>query len=166
VTRGGLNIFVRPIKPEDEPLLLELFHTLSPKSIFQRFSRMITNLPHKILARLTQIDYDQDAVLVALMAEKTGEKMIGVCRLTQVPGSRKAELGIVVGDPWQGKGVGATILENCIPIARERGIESIWGLVLAENTTMLSLAREQRFTIKKSVRADQYEITINLKKDV
>ena len=127
---------------------------------------MVKKLPHKVLARFTQIDYDQDMVLVALKAEKGSEKMIGVCRLIQVPGSRKAELGIVVGDPWQGKGVGANLLENCIPIARERGIESIWGLVLAENTTMLSLAREQGFTVQKIAEVDQYEIKISLKKDV
>ena len=164
-TRGGLKLFVRPIKPEDKSLLAELFHSLSQKSVFYRFFHMVKNLPHKVLARFTQIDYDRDAVLVALKAENTGEKMIGVCRLTQIPGSRKAELGIVVGDPWQGKGVGATLLENCIPIARKRGIESVWGLVLAENTTMLSLAREQGFTIQKTADADQYEIKISLKDD-
>ena len=162
VTQGGLGLFVRPIKPEDEPLLAEMFHTLSPKSVFYRFFHIVKNLLHKVLARFTQIDYDRDVVLVALKTETTGGKMIGVCCLTLIPGTRKEELGIVVGDLWQGKGVGATLLENCIAIAKERGLESVWGLVLAENTNMLSLAREQGFTIQFA-EAGQYEIRISLK---
>jgi acetyltransferase len=162
-TKGGLEIFIRPIKPEDEPLLVELFHALSQESIYFRFFTPLRSLSHKTLAYLTQIDYARDVVLVALEKKEEDERILGVCRLTRIPGTARAEAAVVVGDPWQGKGIAAELFERCIAIAKERGLESLWGLVLVENTTTLTLARKLGFTITRSADYKEYEVRMDLR---
>ena len=69
---------------------------------------------------------------------------------------------VVVGDPWHGKGIGATLLQRCLGIARERGIREVTGTVLAENTQMLALGRKLGFKIKKEPSVPEYELSIDL----
>jgi acetyltransferase len=166
VTEGGLSIFIRPIKPEDEPLMVDLFYTLSPQSIYFRFFRFLKSLPHEMLARFTQIDYDRELALVAVKKsneESEGEKILGVGRLISDPDLTTAEFAVLVGDPWQGKGIGTKLLERCIAIAKERSIRTLWGTVLAENTTMLALCHKLGFTITKGSDATEYRLEMNLK---
>jgi acetyltransferase len=164
ITSAGLEVFIRPIKPEDAPLLVELFDTLSPTSIYYRFFGPLKVLPHSMLVRFTQIDYDREIDMVAL--EKiTGdrERMLATARVMSDPDGKKAEFAILVGDPWQGKGVGARLLERCLAIAKERGIETVWGIVLHENTGMRALARKLGFKVSRSDEPSELELTIDLK---
>ena len=85
-TKGGKSLFVRPIKPEDEPLLVDLFQNLSPKSIYFRFFSPLKSLPHTLLARFTQIDYDRDIALVALDQTQMEKEILGVARVMSSPG--------------------------------------------------------------------------------
>lgn len=162
VTKGGVAVLVRPIKPEDAPLLVGLFNTMSPTSIYYRFFRPLRTLSHDMLARFTQIDYDRDIVMVAIQRDGEEEKMLGVVRLLSDPDVTKAEFAVAVGDPWHGKGVGAVLLERCIDIAKERGIRTIWGIVLAQNTTMLALGRKLGFAVTRSPEGGDYELRISL----
>jgi len=157
-TRGGLDILMRPIKPEDAPLLVALYQTLSRKSIYYRFFSPLKSFPKEMLARFTQLDYDRDMALVAMDQSSPGETMLGVARLMSRPGGVDPEFAVVVGDPWQGKGVGAALMERLIQIARERGMTSIWGTALAENTHMLALARKLGFTVSKVPGEGRYEL--------
>ena len=141
-TKIGVDLFIRPIRPEDAPLLVDCFHTLSRESIFYRFFSHLKSLSHKMLAYFTQIDYDHDLALVALDKTQPEEKILGVAHLMTSPGSARPEFAVVVGDPWQGKGIGAILMEHMLAIAKQRGIEFMWGIVLAENTHMLALARK------------------------
>jgi len=162
-TRGGLDIFIRPIKPEDAPLLLEFFHGLSRESVYYRFFSPLKTLPKEMLARFTQLDYDRDMALVAMEQSQPEEKILGVARLMSKAGGLEPEFAVVVGDPWQGKGMGVALMEHLIGIAKERGMESIWGLVLAENTHMLALARKLGFAISRVPGEAEYELRANLK---
>jgi acetyltransferase len=164
VTSAGLAVFIRPIKPEDAPLLVELFDTLSPTSIYYRFFGTLKALPHSMLVRFTQVDYDREIDMVAL--EKTNgdkERMLATARVMSDPDGKRAEFAILVGDPWQGKGVGARLLERCLAIAKERGIETVWGIVLPENTGMQALARKLGFKVSRSDEPGELELTIDLK---
>jgi len=162
MTKGGLEILIRPIKPEDAPLLVDLFNTLSPTSIYFRFFRPMRHLSHEMLARFTQIDYDRDMSLVALQRTGDKERMLGVARLISDPDLTKAEFSVAVGDPWQGKGVGAELLEQLVSIARERGLAFLWGVVLAENTTMLALGRKLGFSVSRVPQSTDFELKIDL----
>ncbi len=164
-TSGEVNIFVRPIKPEDAPLLVELFNTLSSRSIYYRFFGPMKRLPPDMLARFTQIDYDRDMALVVFAVEdwKVLGKILGVSRLFRDSDGKIAEFSVVVSDPWQGKGIGAALMEKLIGIAKEQGVEYLWGVVLAENTQMLALGKSLGFTISRAGLSNQYKLGIDLK---
>ncbi len=134
VREGIGDVFIRPIRPDDAPLLLELFESLSPRSIYNRFFSLLKSLSHNMLARFTQIDYDREIALVALCKTETNEKILGVARVINEIDQKHAEFSVLVGDPWQGKGIGAELLQRCLSIAKERNLETVYGQVLSENT--------------------------------
>jgi acetyltransferase len=161
-TSLGVNIFIRPIRPEDASLLVELFESLSPRSVYLRFFSPLKQLPHSMLARFTQIDYDRHIALVAISESQPDDKMLGVARIILGRDLRQAEFSVVVGDPWQGKGIGVALLQRCLGIARERGVQKVTGPVLAENTQMLALGRKLGFKMKKDPSVAEYELSIDL----
>jgi acetyltransferase len=143
---------------------VELFDTLSPTSIYYRFFGPLKALPLYMLVRFTQVDYDREIDLIALQESTEGkERMLATARVMSDPDGKRAEFAILVGDPWQGKGVGAVLLEKALAIARERGIETVWGIVLRENTGMLALGRKLGFKVSKSDEPGELELTIDLK---
>ena len=158
-TDVGIDIFVRPIRPEDAPLLVGLFESLSPRSVYLRFFSPMKRLPHSMLALFTQIDYDRHIALVALSEAKSKEEMLGVARIIFERNLKEAEFSVVVGDQWQGKGIGAALLQRCLSIASDQGLEKVTGVVLAENTQMLTLGKKMGFKSKKVVGANEYELS-------
>jgi acetyltransferase len=162
---GVGELFIRPIRPEDAPLLVKLFESLSARSIVLRFFSPLKMLPHRMLARFTQIDYDREIALVALYGPEQNEKMLGVARIiTNVYNRKHAEFSVIVGDPWQGKGIGAELLKRCLSISRERGIEKVTGIVLPENTQMLALGKKLGFSATKVTGESDYKLSIDLTK--
>ncbi len=162
VTPAGFTMFVRPIKPEDAPLMVELFNAMSSRSIYYRFFSPLKSLPESMVAKFTQIDYDREIALVAMEKEDDRERMIGVVRAISDPDRKRAEYAVAVGDPWQGKGVGARLTQLCIRIAKEYGIEILEGSVLAENREMLALARKVGFQVTRGEAANQFTLTMDL----
>lgn len=162
-TASGMSLFVRPIKPEDAELFVELFNTLSPTSIYYRFFRAMKQLSHKMLARFTQVDYDREISMVAIDGGRSKEKMIGVSQVFIHPDGKHGEFSILVGDLWHGKGVGAKLLEHVLKIAKQRGLLNVWGTVLRENINMLALGRKLGFKTKWSSDGLECDLNINLK---
>ena len=159
------ELFIRPIRPEDAPLLVQLFESLSKQSVYFRFFSSLKQLPHRMLARFTQIDYDREIALVALREPEPNEKMLGVARvLTDVYNRKHAEFSVIVGDSWQGKGIGAELLKRCLSISKERGIEKVTGIVLPENTQMLKLGKKLGFNVKRVIGESDYKLNIDLTK--
>jgi acetyltransferase len=158
----GMPIFIRPIKPEDAPMLLELFDQLSSQSRYYRFFSHAETLSKDLIIRLTQIDYDRHIALVALgCSNGRGETMIGVARINAGADIRDGEFAIMVGDSWQDKGIGRILLKTLLHVAKEYGMESIYGSVLGENRAMLSLARDLGFSVAAEQR-NEYRVRIEL----
>ncbi len=143
--KDGTSCIIRPIKPEDEPLMAELFSTFSEQTIINRFFQLKKSLTHDELARYCQVDYDREIALVAVIETKGQERIVGVCRLTIMPDGENAELAVVVGDPWQGLGIGKVLMEKTLKVARERGLKRVWMEVLKENKPMNRLAEKFGF---------------------
>ena len=156
-------LFIRPIKPEDAPLFVELFNVLTPTSIYYRFFSVVKTLSPEILARFTQIDYDREIAFVALDEREVQERMLGVANIIGEPDGKRGEFSVLIGDPWQGTGIGAKLLLQCLRIARERGMEMVWGTVLAENSYMVALGKKLGFTVQKGDDPSEYKLTIDLK---
>jgi acetyltransferase len=161
-TPSGLSLLVRPIKPVDADLFVELFNTLSPTSIYYRFFSAMKTLSHKMLARFTQVDYDREIAMVAIDGGRDPEKMIGISQVFIHPDGKHGEFSILVGDPWQGQGVGANLLENVLQIAKQRGLSNVWGTVLRENINMLALGRKLGFDTRWSGDGTECRLNINL----
>jgi acetyltransferase len=162
-TRGGLDVVIRPMRPDDAPRLKELFYTLSPKTIYFRFFTQLHAPSEEMFAKLALVDHDRHVVLVAVQDEAHDEKILGVFRLMSGPDGKQAELAVVVGDPWQGKGVGAKLIEHGFSIAKERGIESVVGMALPENKTILRLARRLGFAVQWNADDHAYDLRMDLR---
>ncbi len=143
----GTSLLIRPIKPEDEEKHFAFFHSLSWQTNYYRFFSYRKKLTHEQITRFTQIDYDREMAIIALVDENGKEKTIGVNRLAYYPQEDRYEFALVVTDDWQGKGVGKILMEKLLHIARDRGIKTIYGNILAENNTMVQFCR--RFGFKE-----------------
>ncbi len=162
-TKRGVDIFIRPIKPEDAPLLEAFFQTLSDQTIYNRFFTHLKSLEPKMLAEFTQIDYNRDTALVAFDKSQPEDKVLAVARIVAEPGGDNGEFAVTVGDPWQGKGIGAALMEQLIEIAYDRDMEVLWAPILGENTHMLNLARRLGSDISWNLDAKWYDLNIHLK---
>jgi acetyltransferase len=134
---------LRPVRPEDAPAFERFFARLTPQDIRHRFFAPLRALPHKLLARFTQIDYDREMALALF----DGEDIVGVSRLSADPDGVEAEFAVLVRSDLKGRGIGRLLLERLIAYARSRGIARITGQVLEDNVPMLSLCRELGFAL-------------------
>jgi len=142
--KDGSRVRVRPIRPEDAELELRFFRRLSERSRYHRFMQHLPELPPRMLARFTQLDYDRELALVALDPE-SGE-FIAVGRYAPNADGTSAEFALTVADEWQGKGVGSALLKRLCQAARDAGYRALYGYILAGNREMLELAHRLGFT--------------------
>ena len=142
----GRDFKLRPIRPEDEPRIHEMLSKCSLEDIRLRFSAPLRQLTHEAAARLSQIDYDREMALVATVPhESGGDEVLGVSRISADPDNEFAEYGVMVRSDLKGIGLGYRLMEEIIAYARSRGIQHIFGEVLRENTTMLTMCDELGF---------------------
>jgi acetyltransferase len=144
----GTDVIIRPIRPEDGGIEQEFVRKLSPQSKYFRFMRALHELTPEMLVRFTQIDYDQEMALIAVVAEKTREIEVGVARYATNPDGKSCEFAIVVADEWRRRGIGYLLMSQLMEIARTRDLEIMESEVLAENTGMLKLAGKMGFTVQ------------------
>jgi len=141
----GTGVHLRPVRPEDEPGIIDLAARQSPEDLRMRFFTSMTGISHELAARLTQIDYDRE---VALVAEPAGRGTIwGVARFVADPDNIRAEYAVTVRTDIKGRGLGYLLMTRLLQVARARGISEIFGEVLRENEPMLKMARKLGFTV-------------------
>ena len=155
--RNGGAYTVRPVRPDDAPMLQAMVKALSPQSRYFRFISSIVELPSSMLARFALIDYDREMALVAVLKERSvdadgtvteTERMVGVSRYVTNPDSTSCEFALVVADDFSGHGLGSRLMLSIMDVARDRGLAEMEGLVLANNSAMLRLMRSLGFAIK------------------
>jgi len=143
--RDGTALRLRPIRPEDEPALLEFVSHMAPEDARFRFFTPMKGMSHELAARLTQIDYDRE---VAIVAEPAGSREIwGVVRYAADPDHRSAEYAVTVRSDLKGRGLGSLLMRRMLDVAKARGISEIFGCVLRENAPMLGLCRALGFSV-------------------
>src|SRR5262249_28357504 len=143
--RDGTPIFVRPVRPEDEPLYRPFFAKVSQQDLRLRFFAPVKEFSHAFIARFTQIDYARAMAFIAL-AEATGE-MLGVVRLHANANYDTGEYAILVRSDLKGGGLGWLLMQTMIDYGRAEGLKTIEGQVLRENSPMIPMCRELGFTV-------------------
>ncbi len=153
--RDGTAVLLRPIRPEDEPMMARFHETLSDRSVYYRYFRAISlehRASHARLARLCFVDYAREIALVAIHQNKPAGRpeILGVGRLCQEPGLGQAEFAVVVSDSWQGRGLGTRLLAGLVGIGRREGLRRITGTILTDNVEMQRVCEKVGFTVRRS----------------
>jgi acetyltransferase len=146
--KSGQVTRLRPIRPEDEPMMVKLFDKLSRESLYFRFFGFVPTVTHDFLTRLTHIDYDREMAIIAVVEEAGIEKMVGVVRIISDAWGESAEYAIAVADDWQGLGLGSQMTDFIIEVAQEMGIKKLIANVMSANKGMLGLFRKKGFNVK------------------
>ncbi len=147
--KGGARCTVRPIHPDDAQLLQNFVRGLSPESRWNRFASHMSELPERLLAQFTLIDYDREMALVAVAPAREGaeEQLLGVARYVTNPDGQSCEFSLAVADHAQGQGLGSRLMGQIIEAARAKGLAQIVGLILTGNAPMLRLMKHLGFTV-------------------
>ncbi|MEM2916813.1 MAG: GNAT family N-acetyltransferase [Candidatus Bathyarchaeia archaeon] len=163
--RDGRTVLLRPIKPEDEPLWLEMFQNFSEESIRYRFFQIIKDTPHEVRVRYCNIDYDREIAIVAELNEEGTRKILGVVRLIIDPDKKTGEIAFIVADPWQGLGLGTKMVDYMIEICKDKKLEAIYGVMLPDNKRAIELMKKMGFTLEY-IDNNTIKATLNLKEEL
>lgn len=157
----GSHVTLRPIRPEDEELLVAFHATLSNESVYHRYFGVIplkTRVAHDRLVRICFSDYDREIAIVAEYENKGGAReLIGVGRLNRARGRNEAEFALVVSDAWQGHGLGTRLLEVLTQIGHAENLSRITGIILPDNQAMLNVCRRVGFHLRHNVQEGEFE---------
>lgn len=161
VLGDGWRILVRPIKPDDEPLIHDLLVHVSKEDLRLRFFDSIREFSHQFLARLTQIDYAREMAFVAI--DEASDETLGVVRLYSGSSHESGEYAILLRSDLKGRGLGWALMQLIIEYARSEGLKRIAGQILQENSVMLKMCRELGFEIKTDPEdRGLYDVTLTL----
>jgi acetyltransferase len=147
----GDEVEIRPIRPEDEPLIVKFHQDLSERSVQLRYFQpmeLSQRTAHERLTRICFIDYDRETALVAERKGKDGAEIMGVTRLSRIHGTKSAQLSMIVKDEYQKQGLGTEMVRHTIDIARAEKLNKIVANMLVENKEMQSLCKKLGFDVK------------------
>ncbi|MEI6667485.1 MAG: GNAT family N-acetyltransferase [Acidobacteriota bacterium] len=142
--RGELFV-LRPVLPQDKPLLQEFFSSLSPLSRRMRFHGAVNTLSPTTLNYLSEIDYDKHLALVVTVVSEGVETIVADARYVIDPSQRGGEFAIAVSDVWQRRGIAEHAMSGLCKAATLRGLDRLWGDVLGDNRAMLGLMHKTGF---------------------
>lgn len=153
VTPTGETWFFRPIRPEDEPLVIQFHRTLSDESVYLRYFHSFSyssRIAHDRLARICFIDYDREIALVALHrpAPDREEELVGIGRIVKLRTENKAEFSVTISDHFHGKGLGKAFMARLIQICRDEGVAELIADILPNNTGMKKVCEKFGFTFR------------------
>ena len=137
----GRRVVVRPIRPQDEPGEREFFDALSEETRRLRFLKLAEAVNEKLIHFFTHIDYDRH---MAFVCEHDG-RLVGEARYVANPDGRSCEFGVVIADEWHHSGIAAALMDALLDAAQRRGFQTMEGLVLESNRTMLQFVEARGF---------------------
>jgi acetyltransferase len=147
--KNSAVITIRPIRPEDEPGMVQFHQKLSAHSVYLRYFHMMnldSRVSHERLKRICFIDNDREKVLVA----EQDHEILAVGRLMKESDANQAEFAILIADPFQGRGLGTELLRQLIEIARAEKLDRITAEILPENDHMIHVCRQLGFELRHS----------------
>ncbi len=165
-SRNGLELLLRPIRPEDEPLMVAMHQTLSERTVYLRYLQLLKldqRIAHERLQRICFLDFNREIALVAEGGRSGGEReILAVGRLRRDPASNSAEFAVLVTDAQQGIGLGTELLKRLIQIARDEGLDYVAAEILAENFAMQRICEKLGFKLKRQLDDDTVTALLKL----
>jgi acetyltransferase len=162
--KSGAGFVIRPIRPEDEPLIVAFHDRLSERTVVQRYFTALdlsARTAHERLTRICFTDYDRELALVAETTGPEGSRVIaGVSRLIRDGDGHSATLAVVIADDAQGQGLGEALMRRALEAARAEGIACVLVHFLPENERVSRLARKLGFALSEEKGLIRGELTL------
>jgi acetyltransferase len=151
--KNGNPVLIRPIRPEDEPLVIQLHQGLSERTVYLRYFqplKLSQRTSHERLTRICFIDYDREMVLVAERTRKDDTpEIVAVGRLSKLRGGgNEAELAVLVDDRSHGQGLGTELYRRLISVARDEKLTRVVSTILGENREMRAICQKLGFRME------------------
>mgnify|MGYP001120536752 FL=1 len=146
--KNGERCLVRPILPEDEPLLQRFIAQVTKEDLYYRYFSEINEFTHEDLANMTQIDYDREMAFVAVREQQGEKEIIGVTRAISDADNTDAEFSILVRSDLKGLGLGRQLLEKMMAYTRSHGLLQLNGITMPNNQGMITLAKKLGFSVE------------------
>lgn len=162
VFEDGGEAVLRPIKPEDEPLWMNMLASCSKETIYSRFRHFFFWQSHEVATRFCYIDYNREMAIVAEVGSGDDRRLIGVGRLVADPDHETAEYAVLVIDAWQDRGIGGILTDYCVEIAEDWGIKKVVAVTTTDNPRMIAVFRKRGFDI----RIDPESQVVEVSKDI
>lgn len=156
------EMYFRPAKPTDEPMLKEMFYSLSRDTVYNRFMGLKRSMPHRELMRIVNIDYDTRMTLCGFVNEDGVWSMTSFAMYDLDKASNTAEISFAVSDRWQNRRIGTMLMDMMTAIARDRKIKAFTAELLGENMRMLDLFYRTGLKVETRLMEDTYLVTIDL----
>lgn len=150
ILKNGVELLIRPIKPEDEPLLIDFHKALSENSVRQRFFEFVSldqRIAHERLLRICFNDFDRELALVA--EDPVTKKIAGAIRISRIPTTKNGILTMIILDEYHHLGLGTLLMQKAIEVARHEGWQKISAFILDENKGMLHISEKAGFVLQK-----------------
>ncbi|MFM7572784.1 MAG: bifunctional acetate--CoA ligase family protein/GNAT family N-acetyltransferase, partial [Snowella sp.] len=162
---NGQNVTIRPIRPEDEPLMIQFHKTLSEQSLYFRYFHLMSlssRIAHERLTRICFIDYDREMALVVESEnpETLEKEILGVGRLTKQHGINEGEFALLVSDAYQHQGLGTMLLEKLVQVGRDEKLAAIKAEMLKENKPMQRVSEKVGFQLQHTPSVVHAEIRL------
>jgi GNAT superfamily N-acetyltransferase len=167
----GTRLLIRPIRPDDEPRMKDMFYSFSEQTVYLRYHGLLRSMPHNKLQVFCNVDYDTEMALVAVVGppgtprgqtDPAREEIVGAGRYMTDASKSSAELAFAVRDEWQRKGIGTRLFNQLIAIARNNGIRRLHADVLVQNSGMLKIFHRSGLQIKTNTDAGVVRVHMNL----
>lgn len=156
------HVYLRPIRPDDEPMMKEMFYSFSERTRYLRFHGPMKSFPHARLQVFCNIDYDQEMTLIGVVGQPGDEDVVALGCYLHDQGDNTAEVAFSVRDDWQNKGLGSHLFRKLVEIGRERGIETFHAEVLSENLPMLNVFHHSGVTVSTHAEGGVIHVTMGL----
>jgi acetyltransferase len=156
----GTELVLRPIKPTDGPLIVDLFNRMSPESLERRFLAHLHELPEGMVHHFTHLDYDTRFALVAMTREYGKDALIAVARYAHDPQEDLTDIAVAVRDDWQRLGLGKALLAGIVAIAKGHGITRFKSMMDPSNRFIGQVLSDLGYQVKYSLRSGFYEVEI------
>jgi acetyltransferase len=164
--KDGRAVTLRPIRPEDEPLMIDFHSRLSDRSVYLRYFqplKLTQRTAHERLTRICFIDYQREMALVAELKRPDGSsEIVAVGRLSKLHGSNEGECAVLIRDEFQHQGLGTELVRRILQVARDEKLSAVVSTMLGINREMRGICTRLGFRLHADMEEDLVNARVEL----